>query len=191
MKKEQLTEENIKSDIRYQIKEIYKEIFLCAVFCGIFFLLYLETKKFGVFDKLTLIFVILFLIAIISLICEIVCRYIILNKRIILVRDSLYDKQTSGHRGGRGGIYFTRHFHFYRNGKYQLPNAVNKYQVYYVNVWSENYCISSERLYELSDCGDIFYLVLSRGKKGKVLFAYNGKMFDPMPENSVDKTSQI
>ena len=184
MKKEQLTEENIKCDIRYQIKGIYKEIFLCLVFCGVFFLLYFKMKEFGIFDKLMLIFVILFFILIIELMIMIVWRYIILNNKIILVRDSLYDKWTSGHRKSRGGIYFTYNFRFYRNGKYQLPKNISKYRLpHAINVWSENYCISDERMYELAECGDEFYLVLSRGKKGRVLLAYSGKMFEPMINN--------
>lgn len=193
MKKEQLTEENIKSDIKYQIKAIYKDVFLCLVILVLLISCYFKMKEFGIFDKLTLVFVILFFILIIILIVEIVYRYIILNKKIILVRDSLYDKYSKTHyRPGRihNRIYFTYHLRFYRNGKYQLPKIASKYRLpYAINVWSENYCMSDERMYELSDCGDIFYLVLSRGKKGKVLLAYNGKMFDPMPENSVDKTS--
>ena len=185
MKKEQLTEENIKSDIKYQIKCGYISILICLVFFAVFMLFSRAVKSFE-FEPLynfTLIMALLMVFGAIESIIIIINRYIILRNKIIVVRDSLYDKWTRGHRDGRGRIHFTCHFCFYRNGKYQLPKIVN--------IWSENYCISDERMYELSDCGDVFYLVLSRGKKGKVLFAYNGKMFDPMPENSVDKTSQI
>ena len=44
--------------------------------------------------------------------------------------------------------------------------------------WSELYYMNDNLAYNNSECGDEFYLVLSKPHTGKIVLAYNTKMFE-------------
>lgn len=62
------------------------------------------------------------------------------------------------------------HFQFARYGDYRVPKK--NY------TWSKGFSMSDRGVYNYAVHGDEFYLVLSKPHSGKILFAYNTKMFE-------------
>ena len=89
-----------------------------------------------------------------------------------IVKDRLVGKYIRGHL--QGGL-FTRyyeacHLRFASYSKYKIPGE--NYS------WSDLHCMNDKTVYSYAECGDEFYLVLSKPHTGKILLAYNAKMFD-------------
>ena len=59
---------------------------------------------------------------------------------------------------------------FLQYGKYTIPKENYK--------WSSDFSMSDSGVYNYANNGDEFYLVLSKPSNGKILFAYNTKMFE-------------
>ena len=66
----------------------------------------------------------------------------------------------------------TLHFSCY--GDYLVPEKNH--------TWSKEYPLSAEGEYRFASDGDEYYLVLSRPHNGKILLAYNCKLFDLVDE---------
>ena len=66
-----------------------------------------------------------------------------------------------------------RRLHFAGYGEYKIPGENYK--------WSGLYAMSDKDVYFHAECGDEFYLVLSKPPYHKIVLAYNTKMFDYQP----------
>lgn len=86
-----------------------------------------------------------------------------------MVADKLVHIETKIRRYRRH-IKTYHYFHFSQYGIFEVP--VENYK------WSETFSMSSHGVYNYSKDGDEFYLVLSERNTGKILFAYNKKMFE-------------
>lgn len=69
---------------------------------------------------------------------------------------------------------YTKHFHctlrFARYGNYHVPQKNHR--------WSQLYPLSCQGEYYHAAIGDEYYLVLSKPHSGKILLAYNAKLFE-------------
>ncbi len=71
---------------------------------------------------------------------------------------------------GIGFMQEIYHLTFSGYGEYVVPQE--NYS------WSQNFSMTAKGVYNYSDYGDEFYLVLSKPNTGKILLVYNTKMFD-------------
>ena len=92
--------------------------------------------------------------------------YKVLNSGKNIVKGTLINIEERPGRNGRK-VYI---FWFKKYGKYFVP--LENY------TWSKVYDLSADGVYNYSSCGDEFYLVLSKPYTGKILLAYNTKMFE-------------
>lgn len=173
MKKEKLTLENIKYDLKYAIKGRYKTII------GLFFLLlFIFAITFWIFKESNLFITckVAFTLAYIGLLVLIAVQIveIIKFKRIIengscIVKDKLIGKQIITRRA-RYRVYYIYKLNFSSYGEFVIPDE--NY------TWSSMYPLSKKSVENRSNEGEEFYLVLSKRHTGKILLAYNTKMFE-------------
>ena len=190
MQKEILTIENIRYDLRKQIRGNIIAAVVLAVFFLMFGRLTIAVAEDGMrwyksfFAILnTMLFSllpILFFVGTIACIVEVCKLYAIHKKPGNIVKDRLVGKYTKEHLH-RHHYYETLHLRFASYGEYPIPTV--NYN------WSELYAMDDSTLSMYADCDNVFYLVLSKPHTGKILLAYNTKMFDYQPpdEKSCDK----
>lgn len=174
MQKEKFTLDNIKRDLYYEIKTGYKQIFIFSLFFAVLFLLFIPIFKLRIF-----FFSVSFILA---FILEIYLLYMIIKKIIYLKRlkvnltgeycvekdklvNVIIEERTARHR-----IINIYHLHFLHYGEYIVPDENYK--------WSSEFSTSDRGIYNYSNIGDEFYLVLSKPYRRKILYAYNSKMFE-------------
>ena len=173
MKKEKLTLNNIKSDLKHQIKYSYDFIGAAAfglafsLFCSFGITTYEYISSDGIIVTLCApLLSILSLSLLIYWIIYITRIYIALRNTENIVKDKLVGTKIREY--GRGRTDYLLHFSSY--GKYIIPDENYK--------WSSMYNMRDNWVYRYSECGDEFYLVLSKKHTGKILLAYNTKLFD-------------
>lgn len=115
---------------------------------------------------------IVFLIIIIVFIIKIYKLYTIWKNPCNIVKERLGRKEIRHQlRKHRPNEFYC--LHFSGHGAYEIPGE--NYD------WSDLYYLSDKMVYTYADCGDEFYLVLSKPHTRKILLAYNAKMFDYQP----------
>ena len=182
MTKEILTAEAIRYDLRLQIRVWKIAAAVLVVFFAVFtwclvgvateglkwykpFFAIVNTVFFSVIP-------IAFLVGIIKCIVSIRNLYSLCQKPGTVVKDRLVGKEVKSHLA-RWRYYETCHLYFASYGEYTVSGESYS--------WSDLYAMDSDMAYMYADCDDEYYLVLSKPHTGKILLAYNTKMFDYQP----------
>ena len=174
MQKEKLTFDEIQTDIQDKMKEGYKKLALFSTLFLIMFALILTafhvmTLKLvfecfmGIVAEAFLLFLILRQIKNLTMLNS--C----FNTTECIVKDRLINAEFID-RHSRKVRYERYHLTFSQYGNYVIPNENYK--------WSSTFSMSDVGVYNYANSGDEFYLVLSKPHTGKILFAYNTKMFE-------------
>lgn len=170
MQKEPLTIEKIRHDLRGQIRDGLIFFGLCIIFLVLFSFLSIKMLQERELIVILLGFMLVFLL--ILTIVQAICvykRYYALNNPDCIVKERLGRKEIKYQlRKNRPNEFYCLYFPGHR--AYEIPGE--NYE------WSELYYLSGKMVYTYADCGDEFYLVLSKPHTGKILLAYNAKMFD-------------
>lgn len=172
MQKEKLTMDKIKADLsgvfKTNIGAIIISVVLFLLFLGVVLLANTLTPS-NFFIYLFAIPVLLLLLPVIMSVIKTIKLYKVLNNTQCIVKDKLIGKEIKE--------YYTRHglvkyyfFYFSGYGEYQVRGEYYK--------WSQNFNMWYDGLYRQSDCGDEFYLVLTKRHTGKILLVYNTQMFE-------------
>lgn len=96
----------------------------------------------------------------------------VLKKPGSIVIDRVVGMETKDYinRGALGPRYHqTYHLYFSSHGEYVIP--------YYNFSWSDLHAMNADMVYFHAECDDEFYLVLSKPHTGRILAAYNTRMF--------------
>ena len=174
MKKDVLLFEHIRQDIRFSKKENFKFLVFYGSLLAI--LVSLLIASFALAPALFLYYLLCYIVALGTLIYKIVkhaSHLAALNRSAqdadCLVTDKLVNAESIDRYRGNNPIGRYR-LHFAQYGQYLIPRK--NY------VWSETFSMSDQGVYNYSIPGDEFYLILSKPHSGRILFAYNKKMFD-------------
>ena len=178
MKREMLTVENIKTDLRKELKSGYSMLIsttlifvaIVAVIIGIGTEKYIEASMVlsQVFFCLAAT---LMLYVVVTQAIKVIRLHKIFYNTDYIVTDKLVGMETEEHYNRVTlGVDVIYHLHFSGYGKYTIP--LENYQ------WSSMYSMTNKGVYSYSACEDEFYLVLSRAHTGKILMAYNTKLFE-------------
>ena len=174
MTKEKLTGEHIRQDLRVQIKaycgEIIEFSLLYLVIVGVFILVMLKAPS--------LFLLALFLWLIGS--CIVLYQIVIDARRLIWlcrakntlptpVCDTLVRSELVISYFARFGGNGTHRLHFAHYGTYTIPEK--NY------TWSKTFSMGPMGVFNGAVDGDEFYLVLAKPHCGKILLAYNAKLF--------------
>ena len=179
MQKELLTMEAIRYDLRRQIRIRIILAVVCAVFCALLTWCTVAVAKDGLkwyksfFAIINTVFFaslpLVFLYGTIASVAEIRMFCSLSQRPGSIVKDRLVGKEVKDHLV-RWKHYETQHLYFSNYGEYAIPGM--SYE------WSDLYYMDSDTVYMHAECGDEFYLVLSKPHTGKILLAYNAKMFE-------------
>ena len=173
MEKEILTIENIRYDLRKQLREGLVPVCWGTGFFLLFlvlFILMIRIREPVVFQTGFAVLIILILDIVLAM--RVYKPYCALKNPDCIVVDRLARKELK-YRPSRSRADDRHYLYFVSYGKYEIPDANYK--------WSELYYMGSKMVDFHADCGDEFYLVLSKPHTGKILLAYNTKMFDYQP----------
>ena len=173
LKKEQLPSERIRCDLKDVLRSWYIELAMVGV--------PLVLLGWGEYTCLRHSAPFLLHLAFIVLLIPALCIAVVLMVRLVrqfraifgngsMVRDKLINAEERVHYTRHGGQYFTYHLRFYNYGWYKIPDE--NY------AWSIAGSMYSSGVYRDSQCGDEFYLVLSKPHNGKILMAYPCKLFE-------------
>lgn len=182
MQKEKLTRDKIKADLKRNIKKNVSAI-VVYVILSVFLLLityFIYSYSSNYFKILTYLFgfmtAVVFVVTIVFAI-QTIKLYKIFNKTSCIVKDKLIGKEIKEYYTRRG---LEKYYYFYFSGygEYRLSGEYYK--------WSQNFNMWYDGLYRQSDCGDEFYLVLTKRHTGKILSVYSTQMFQ-MEEQEADK----
>lgn len=173
MQKEKLTIENIRMDLKLELKKSYLRLVGYSVLSlSVIGLVIWAFSLGGIFGYYGLHFS-----AMACLVLGIDVFYIL---RIVDIQKNLDDKKHivkdklvnidvyEDIRVGIHNITYTMYFSSY--GKYVIQEENYK--------WSENFNMNATGVYNYSKYGDEFYLVLSKPHTGKILLVYNTKLFE-------------
>lgn len=175
MQKEILTKENIKRDLREQhrgaiMAGIVFSVVLLPLVLLLLFLCFKIKDSLGTIVLIAPIAMLLMLCAMIFVaVCDSVKLFIIISKeRYRIASDTVI--RMKGKEGHRPASTFYKPYRLFFSvyGEYAI-GAEN-------HPWSEKFCLSDTGVYLYSAIGDAFYLVVTG--KGKILAAYNKKLFD-------------
>lgn len=175
MEKERLTLNNIKTDLKVSLISSYKRLIVYILCCVISFGCVILTFKLENYFVVFIykIFWIFAFVLIFALVVTEIIKTISLHKNMSIkkhiVKDKLIGMEIKAHRT-RYSYYETYHLYFSGYGEYVIPDDNYK--------WSTYYNMSAKGLYRYSKCGEEFCLVLSKKHTGKILVAYNMKMFE-------------
>ena len=167
MQKEKLTIQNIKTDLKELLKDRYIELIeitlVFLLFVAVLFWIPILFYKvaFGCFAAIMLCLVVFQILDIIEL-------HKAFHNVERIVKDKIVSKETRRYNRMRKRGYFRLRFSNY--GVYMIPDESYS--------WSSMFRMLHKKVYESSDYGDEFYLVLSKPNNGKILFVYNTKMFE-------------
>lgn len=172
MKKEILTLDNVQQDIQSLIKTKLLGMSISVLLFVVLFIPFIAVvgMEGPLFFKLVIAFPpLLFLTEILVIVFNCIRLYNLLKNTDIIVRDRLVGMEEKDHRTKRR-FYTTYHLYFASYGMFKFP--CENYS------WSELYYMSDQMAYIYSECDDEFYLVLSKPHTGKIVLAYNTKMFE-------------
>jgi len=173
MQKEILTIQNIKKDIHQEIKDSYIRLVIFSSFFLVWLALFLTTPSSSLFYfRYKLVFgfgVLVFLLILITQIKDLAMLYKNLKNKNSIVKDKLISAEIKEDFCGKVYVKIYR-LNFSGYGEYVIHAENYK--------WSSTYSMSAEGVYYCSNSGDEFYLVLSKPHTGRILFAYNTKMFE-------------
>lgn len=169
MKRETLTAQDIKYDLQYMLTGNYKGLALGTVIFLVFLMIAVWAYDEG--DSI-LLFVLFFgflpaayLVFLVLHIADTVKLHRVLKNELMIVRDSVIGMEVKEGlcRKRSRRIYFTGY------GIYEIPR---------VNYTWSKYHSNDGWVYQFSEHGDEFYLVLSKPHTGKLLLAYNTRWFE-------------
>ena len=174
MQKEKLTINNINQDLIAESKECDKDLVGMIGAFIIVLLLVLICSNSLITLKATFLWLLCCCgeVALLFVIVKQIKIIITLHKNLknnIIVIDKLIYTETKRKRHGRISVTYY-YLHFSQYGKFQIPDENYK--------WSSCFSMSNKGVYNYSSNGDEFYLVLSKPHTGKILYAYNTKMFE-------------
>lgn len=173
MKKEILTLNAIKKDMKNEIKNSYVRLTVFSLVFLAFFGLYSSVRGVGslfiIYEVAFGLSAILMLILVILQVKDIVKLHIAMKDKSCIVKDKLIGMEIKDHQHGLR-LYHSYHLNFSSYGEYLIQSDNYK--------WSSMYNLSDKGLYNYSKCGDEFYLILSKRHTGKILMVYNTKLFE-------------
>jgi hypothetical protein len=187
MEKDILTIQNIQSDLRHQLRGTVICMVVCAVFFVLFFWLFLTVlDEPGAFFAILEVAIFLLMLLIIVIVCikSIYEIRSVLEKPGSIVTDRVVGMETKDHM--YKGVFLPRcdqtyHLRFTGYGEYVIP--------YHNFSWSDLHAMDADMVYFHAECGDEFYLVLSKPHTGKILLAYPAKMFALQQTEKEEKTA--
>ena len=174
MQKEKLTFGDIRADLHTKIKIFGKRIALLSALGLIMLGLLLADFPLGAFDlggkwllgavaEVILLAVAIDQIRIFAMLCRSV------KAEPCIVKDTLLNAEVKD-RYSRKFIDDKYRLHFAKYGSFVIP--VENYK------WSAAFEMDAKGVFHHSCSGDEFYLVLSKAQGGKILLAYNTKIFE-------------
>ena len=175
MKKDTLTMQHIRSDLRHQLRGTVILAVACAVVTafglwGLFRIIFVEGVLYGTFRIALMCFAFLA----IAIVCgvHIMNIYSALSDLGRIVTDRVVGMETKDHL--RRGLLLPRcdqtyHLRFAGYGEYVLPQHNFS--------WSALHAMDADMVYFHAECDDEFYLVLSKPHTGTILLAYPKKLF--------------
>lgn len=177
MQKETLTLENIRSDLRRQLWETIALTALCGTLLVIIFVSYSYESLASYSFKNAVKSVLLdaFFFAVVVRNCfRLYNIYSALHKPGRIVTERLREKKAIGdpdcNRDTRGPKrYASFYLRFAGYAKYRIPTTNYR--------WSYQYEMESKWVYLHAECGEEFYLVVSKPHTGRILLAYPAKIF--------------
>ena len=173
MQKEILTIDSIKKDIHNEIKDSYIRLAIFSAFFLVMLVIFLAIPDSNVLFLIYKLFfgfgVLVFLLLLTTQIIDLAMLYKNLKNKKCIVKDKLISAEIQEDLYGKAYVK-TYHLNFSGYGEYVIHAENYK--------WSSIFSMSAEGVYNYSDSGDEFYLVLSKPHTGKILFAYNTKMFE-------------
>lgn len=178
MQKEKLTMDKIKADLSGVFKRSIGDIIISTVFFLLFLggvLLANKLTPSNFFIYLFAIPVLILLLLVIISVIRTINLYKICNNTQCIVKDKLIGKEIKEYYT-RQGLIQRYYFYFSSYGDYWVSGEYYK--------WSQNFNMPYDGLYRQSDCGDEFYLVLTKRHTGKILSVYNTQMFQ-MEETNI------
>ncbi len=167
-KKETLTDDLIKKDLIYHLKNhnhIAINIFLFAVSIFVVFLFSFITYFAWFIVLIPALLILLWYIELKKKIKEIEN-----GKFIVILDELLYEKQ--GELRTKATFYkgkWISYLQFSNNGRWEVEG--------YYYTWSDTYKMSGTGICNTSNCKDIFYIVLDKSTQ-KIAMGYNTKFFD-------------
>ena len=175
MQKEKLTLSHIRQDLHTQEKESCAELIefsaLCLVSVGLFILAFGRVPELFIPTLLLMLFggsVGLYYTVI--YIRKLVWLHRAKNNPACIAHDRLVNSEmvvAPFHHVGEKGVH---RLHFAHYGDYAIPGK--NY------TWSAAFSMGPMGVFNGSVDGDEFYLVLSKPHSGKILYAYNAKLFE-------------
>ena len=173
MIKEKLTIDDIKKDLRVEIKDGYMRL---AVFSGSFlfmFAIFLWIVNMNIFFTAYKIMFgfgsVLMIICLVSQISDLIILHRNLKNKKCIVIDKLISAEVHDDIYGKA---YARTYQLNFSGYGEFVIHAENYK------WSKLFSMDDHGVYTYADSGDEFYLVLSKPHTGKILLAYNTKMFE-------------
>ena len=174
MKKETLTMEKIKSDLKLVKKMRVAEVavyIVGSVLIGIMVLLFLFSSMADELGNIRYSFGVYFLLLLLLLIGDCVnclclraqCKRLAISGNFVIKKGALKEKTS------RGCYNTTYVFRFCKFGAYEFSGSPETWE----NIYNG---ITINGLYRTSEPGDLFYLVCN--KRGKLLVPYPAKLFE-------------
>ena len=171
MKKETLTKKNIMIDLKKALNKSIGSFILALIL--MFFSLLIVNLAFSIRDLGDLIwggiFILLSSAIIIITAIDLYRHLYAYRNKLNIQHERLVEVKINEHYTG-GFIPFRQHHNliFARYGKYYIPK--DNY------TWSNEFHMDVKGVYNYSNIGDEYYLILSKDKK--ILLAYNMKLFE-------------
>lgn len=181
-KKEILTREKIKKEVRYQsIREVAMAIVLPFLILFLILILKLldsdlvtsgaiSSDKFGL-TVIIILLSILFLIFVFVVVKNSNIIFSVQKDKYQIVKDRLINLQSGSGNIPSTSVTFYRPYRLYfsiKKRKYNIPSGKN-YR------WSKDFCMYDYNVFNSSTVGDEFYLIIINNK---VIYAYNSKFFE-------------
>ena len=174
MIKETLTKDIIKTELnKIYLHDVIKYgmlMLLCAAYLVLYFFkpqLSIYNPK-GIVWMLSPLYVYIIAMSAINLYKTFKAYYLTKNNKIDIITDVLVDKHKKAQLSRYRGYHHTYTFLFEKSGEYKLKK--------HILIISNPYHIDNERLYNMSQIDDEFYVV-GVGKQ-KNLLAYNKQLFE-------------
>ena len=171
MQKETLTLENIRSDLRRRLRKSVSATVTSAIFFALSlwcFLALLDEPGPFIIKLEIAVLPITSVIYTVRGGKSIYVAFSALNKPGKIVTDRVVGMQTKDHMS-RHSFYQTYHLHFASYGEYVIPGINHR--------WSSLHTMAADMVYFHTECDDEFYLVLSKPHTGRILLAYDTKIF--------------
>lgn len=183
MKKQVLTKEKIKNEVRYQaLREIVMGMVIPILILVLIFILKLldsdlvtsgaiSSDKFGL-TAIIILLSILFLIFVFVIVKNLNQIFSVQNNKFQIVKDRLINSKSGVGPVPSTTITFYQPYKLYFSAnkrKYNIPSGKN-YK------WSKEFCMQDYNVFNSSTIGDEFYLVIINNKT--IASVYNTKFFD-------------